>query len=103
MQQSQILNKHLVLVQRLSIAIATMAFSSKQVVHTEDIRLDKAELCRRYSHYGQLSGVCSQRGAVTGNEIDHIIELQMIVKALRDEMTPEYTRDTCTVKTGVLW
>jgi len=71
-----------------------MAGVSSKEVHTKDIRLDKQELCRRYSHYGELSGVCARSGAATGNTIDHIIELQMIVEALKDDMTPEYTRDT---------
>ena len=71
-----------------------MAGVGSKQVHASDIRLDKHELCRRYSHYGELSGVCARSGAVTGNTIDHIIELQMIVKALQDDETPEYTRDT---------
>jgi len=73
--------------------VYTMAGVSSKEVYTRDIRLDKQELRRRYSHYGELSGVCAQSGAVTGNAIDHIIKLQMIVKALKDDMTPKYTRD----------
>jgi len=71
-----------------------MAGVSSKHVHTDDIRLEKHELCRRFNHYSELSGVCARSGAVTGDTIDHIIELQMIVKALQDDMTPRYTRDT---------
>jgi len=68
--------------------------SSKEVSSSDCIRLDKRKLCQKYSHYRELSEVCPQSGAATGNVIDHIIELQMIVKALKDDMTPQYTRDT---------
>ena len=71
-----------------------MAGVSSKQVHTGVVRLEKHDLCQKYSHFGELSGVCARSGAVTGNTIDHIIELQMIVKALQDDRTPEYTRDS---------
>ena len=69
---------------------ARQVLTSKEAT-TGHIRLKKNQLCRRYKHYGKMSGVCSEHTNESGNNIDHIIELQIIVKAL-EHCATEYKR-----------
>ena len=66
--------------------------TSKQVKTTYDIRLLKPELCKRYIRQDEWGVFRDGHTNETGKNIDHIIELQIIVKAL--EYCAEYKRKT---------
>jgi len=69
-------------------------FLTSKQVKAGQIRLKKPVLCQRYKHYAEMSGVCSNsHGHMNGpgkKTIDHVIELQIIAKAL--EYCSEYKR-----------
>ena len=87
-------------------ALGTPNYKFKMAHKTDEFRVSKDQICRKYHDGAKVCKVCRQRAGST-TQLDHIIELQLIVKALNslnsrpNVYIRNITEDVCIVSNSV--